>query len=50
MEGGRNLSDTIFKGIHPRTIPARFASIWFSSFRREDLNVKVYVIWTKLKI
>jgi hypothetical protein len=27
------------KGDHPRTIPAKFALIWFSGFRGEDLNV-----------
>jgi hypothetical protein len=27
---------------HPRTIPARFGLIWFSSFRGEDLNVIFY--------
>jgi hypothetical protein len=37
MEGG--LSDTILKGTHPGTIPARFGLIWFSGFRGEDLNV-----------
>ena len=36
------LSDTIFKGTHPRTIPARFNVTWFSGFRREDLNVILY--------
>jgi hypothetical protein len=36
------LSDTILKGTNPRTIPARFGVIWFSGFRGEDLNVKVY--------
>jgi hypothetical protein len=30
------------KGDHPRTIPAKFALIWFSGFRGEDLNVIVY--------
>jgi hypothetical protein len=30
------LSDTILKGTHPGTIPARFGLIWFSGFR-EDL-------------
>jgi hypothetical protein len=45
MEGW--LSDTILKGIHPKIIPARFGLIWFSGFRGEDLNVKVYdVRWT----
>jgi hypothetical protein len=33
------LTDTILKGTHPGTIPARFALIWFCSFRGEDLNV-----------
>jgi hypothetical protein len=37
MEG-----DTILKGGHPRTIPAKFALIWFSGFRGEDLNVIFY--------
>jgi hypothetical protein len=37
MEG--RLSNTILKGIHPRTIPARFGLIWFSGFRGKDLNV-----------
>jgi hypothetical protein len=32
----------ILKGTHPRTIPARFSVIWFSSFRGEDLNVIFY--------
>ena len=40
MEGG--LSDTILKWDYPRTIPAKFALIWLSGFRGEDLNVKVY--------
>jgi hypothetical protein len=31
------LSDTILKRDHPRTIPAKFALIWFSGFRGEDL-------------
>jgi hypothetical protein len=39
MEAG--LSDTILKGTHPGTIPARFGLIWFSGFR-EDLNVIFY--------
>jgi hypothetical protein len=33
------LSDTILKGTHPGTTPARFGLIWFSGFRGEDLNV-----------
>jgi hypothetical protein len=31
--------DTILKGTHPGTIPAKFGLIWFSGFREEDLNV-----------
>ena len=33
------LTDTIFKGTHLGTIPARFGLIWFSGFSGEDLNV-----------
>jgi hypothetical protein len=33
------LLDTILKGTHPGTIPARFGLIWF---RGEDLNVIFY--------
>jgi hypothetical protein len=33
------LSDTILKRDHPTTIQAKFALIWFSGFRGEDLNV-----------
>jgi hypothetical protein len=36
------LSDTILKRDHPTTIPAKFALIWFSGFRGEDLNVIFY--------
>jgi hypothetical protein len=36
------LSDSILKGNHPGTIPARFGLIWFSGFRGEDLNVIFY--------
>jgi hypothetical protein len=36
------LSDTILKRDHPMTIPAKFALIWFSGFRGEDLNVIFY--------
>jgi hypothetical protein len=32
------LSDTILKGTHPGTIPARIGLIWFCGFRGEDLN------------
>jgi hypothetical protein len=31
------LKDTILKGTHPGTIPARFGLIWFCGFRGEDL-------------
>jgi hypothetical protein len=34
--------DTILKGTHQGTIPARFGLIWFSGFRGEDLNVIFY--------
>jgi hypothetical protein len=40
MEGV--LLDTLLKRDHPTTIPAKFALIWFSSFRGEDLNVIFY--------
>jgi hypothetical protein len=30
------LSDTILKGTHQGSIPARFGLIWFSGFRGED--------------
>ena len=42
LEWRADLSDTILKGTHPRTIPARFGLIWFRGFRGEYLNVKVY--------
>jgi hypothetical protein len=42
LEWRAELSDTILKGIHPVTIPARFGLIWFSGFRGEDLNVIFY--------
>ena len=38
LEWRAELSDTILKG----TIPARLGLMWFSGFRGEDLNVKVY--------
>ena len=41
LEWSAGLSDTILKGTHPGTIPARFGLIWFSGFR-EDLNVIFY--------
>jgi hypothetical protein len=42
FEWRAGLSDTLLKGDHPRTIPAKFALIWFSGFRGEDLNVIAY--------
>jgi hypothetical protein len=41
LEWRAGLSDTILKGTHPGTIPARLGLIWFSGFR-EDLNVIFY--------
>jgi hypothetical protein len=47
LEWRAELSDTILKGTHLGTIPARLGLIWFSGFRGEDLNVNVYnVQWT----
>jgi len=46
LEWRVGLSDTILKGTHPRTIPARFGLIWFRGFKGEDLNVKVYYVRT----
>jgi hypothetical protein len=42
LEWRAGLSDTILKGDHPMTIPAKYALIWFSGFRGEDLNVIFY--------
>jgi hypothetical protein len=42
FEWRAGLSDKILKGDHPRTISAKFALIWFSSFRGENLNVIFY--------
>ena len=42
LEWKAGLSDTILKGTHPETIPARIGLIWFSGFRVEDLNVIFY--------
>jgi hypothetical protein len=42
LEWRAGLSDTILKGTHPRTIPAKFGLIWFSCFRGKDLNVIFY--------
>ena len=38
------LMDTLLRGTHQGTIPARFGLIWFSGFRGEDLNVIFYQI------
>ena len=40
MEDGEVVQ--ILKGDQTRTIPAKFSLIWFSIFRGEDLNLKVY--------
>ena len=50
----RILSGTIVKGGAINDHPAKFDLIWFSSFREEDLNVKVYDVrrsdgWTIIK-
>jgi hypothetical protein len=42
FEWRAGLSDTLLKGNHLRTIPVKFALIWFGGFRGEDLNVIVY--------
>jgi hypothetical protein len=42
LERRAGLSDTILKGTHPRTIPARLGLIWQSSFRGKDLKVISY--------
>jgi hypothetical protein len=42
LEWRAGLLDTILKGTHTGTIPARFGLIWFSGFRGEDLNVIFY--------
>jgi hypothetical protein len=43
LEWRAGLSDTILKGTHPGTIPARIGLIWYSGFRREDLNVIFFI-------
>ncbi len=48
LEWRVGLSDTILKGNHPGTIPARFGLIWFRGFRGEDLNVIFYQIMPNL--
>ena len=42
LEWRVGLLDTLLKGTHPGTIPARFGLIWFSGFRGEDLNAIFY--------
>jgi hypothetical protein len=42
FEWRAGLLDTILKGDHSRTIPAKFVLIWFSGFRGEDLKVIFY--------
>ena len=36
LEWRAGSSDTILKGDHPRTIPAKFGPNWLSGFREED--------------
>jgi hypothetical protein len=50
LEWRAGLSDTILKGTHTGTIPARFGLIWFSGFRGEDLNVIFYQNMPPLKL
>jgi hypothetical protein len=42
LEWRAGLLDTILKGAHPGTIPARFGLTWIRGFRGEDLNVIFY--------
>ena len=44
LEQRRELSDSILKGTHRRTIPARFGSVV------SDLNVKVYIMYDGLQV
>jgi hypothetical protein len=37
LEWRADLSDTILKGTHPRTIPARFGLIWFRGLTGEEI-------------
>ena len=48
LEWRAGLSDIHLKGTHQGTIPTRFGLIWFSGFRREDLNVIFYQIMPNL--
>ena len=36
LVGGRGRQDTVLKGDHPRTIPAKFGPNWPRGFRGED--------------
>ena len=36
------LPNITLKGDHPSTIPLKLGLIWFSGFRREDLNFTFY--------
>jgi hypothetical protein len=49
LNGGRSCRIQYWKGTNPRTILAKFALIWFSGFRGEDLNVIFYQNMSKLK-
>jgi hypothetical protein len=42
LEWRAGLWDTIWKGTHPGSFPAKFGLILFSGFRGEDLNVIFY--------
>ena len=42
LEWRTGLSNIILKGDYTRTIITKFGLIWFSGFRGEDLNMKVY--------
>jgi hypothetical protein len=45
------LSDTILKGTHPGTIPARFGLIWFCGFRGEQPNFAEMILgWFSSKL
>jgi hypothetical protein len=48
LEWRAGLSDTILKGTHPGTIPARVGLIWFSGFRGEGffMNFELLPILT----
>jgi hypothetical protein len=48
LEWRAGLSDTILKGTHQRTIPARFGLSWLGGFRGKDLNVIFYQNMTNL--